>query len=143
MELGPLEYVVFEFQGNHFRGDIVPALKKAVQAGTIRVIDIIFVRRDESGGITVLELEDLDPEMQLTFSEAVQDVTGMLSQSDVESIAELLTPNSSAAMMLFEHTWAKELRDAIAGANGRLVGGGLVAQEDLDATLAWIETESA
>lgn len=143
MELGPLEFVVLSFEGNNFHGEVATALHNAVEAGTIRIVDIIFIKRDPSGTISLLELGDIDSETADAYSKEVEDVTGILSQSDIESIAEVIEPNSAALIMLFEHTWAKELRSAVLRANGRLVGGGLIPADAVDAALAWLESESA
>lgn len=143
MEFGPLEFVVLSFEGNNFHGEIATALHNAVEAGTIRIVDIIFIKRDPNGAISLLELADIDSETADAYSKEVEDVTGILSQSDIESIAEVIEPNSAALIMLFEHTWAKELRGAVLRANGKLVGGGLIPTEAVDAALEWLESESA
>jgi hypothetical protein len=60
MSLGPIELLVVKFPGNRFTGEIAPALKDLVEGGLIRVIDILFVVKDEAGELTVLEINDLD-----------------------------------------------------------------------------------
>lgn len=60
MSMGPLEYLVVAFPDGRLNGDIVPSLKRAVDDGTIRVIDLVFVRKDADGNVTEVELEDLD-----------------------------------------------------------------------------------
>jgi uncharacterized membrane protein len=125
----PLEYVVIGFAGNQFKGEIIPALREVVEKGIIRVIDIVFARRDADGSLTVLELDDLDEESARAFSPVVTDVTGMFSEDDIREISEELEPNSSAAVILFQHAWADKLRDAVLRANGRLLAGGLIPNE--------------
>jgi Family of unknown function (DUF6325) len=121
MSLGPVELLVIEFPGNQFRGEIAPALKSLVERGTIRIIDLVFIMRDESGGIHSRELTELEPDILLTWDPLVDDVLGLLSPDDVQHFGQSLTPNSSAAMLLFENTWATEFRDAVVRAQGRLV----------------------
>ena len=48
-EIGPVDYLIVGFPGNKFRGEIAPALADLVDAGTIRIIDIAFVGKDENG----------------------------------------------------------------------------------------------
>ena len=126
---GPLEYVVFGFEGNRFTGDIGRALEEAVNKGIIRVIDIVFARRDADGNLTVMEFEDLEEESAQIFNPVATNVTGMLSEDDIRELSEELEPNSSAALLLFEHVWAQDLRNALLRANGRLIAGGLIPRE--------------
>ncbi len=58
-DLGPVELLFVEFPGNQFSGEIAPALQELVQAGTIRVIDLVFVAKDADGNVAGIELEDL------------------------------------------------------------------------------------
>jgi uncharacterized membrane protein len=132
---GPLEYIVIGFEGNHFTGEVGAALQDVVEKGIIRVIDIVFAHRDENGTLTVLELQDLEEEEAQVFNPIVTDVTSLFSDDDVREIAEEIEPNSSAALMLFEHVWAEGLRDALVRANGRLLAGGLIPRDTADAAM--------
>src|SRR5262245_31955657 len=113
MALGPVELLVVKFPGNQFRGEIVPALTELVESGTIRVIDILFVNKDENGKVEMVEINDLDDDDFRTFDPVIEDVTGLLSKEDVEYFSTALDRNSSAALMLFENTWATRFRDAV------------------------------
>ena len=119
--MGPVEYLVVEFPGNKFKGEIVPALKELTDNGTIRVIDLIFVRRDEDGSATWIELSDLPIEDAAPYDDLDGEFGGLLNEEDILMMADLIQPNSSAAVMVFENVWATRLRDAIVGAGGRLV----------------------
>ena len=121
MSLGPIELLVVKFPGNKFSGEIVPALKDLVEGGLIRVIDILFVVKDEEGVMTVLEINDLDDEDYSTFDPVVADITEMLTPDDATQLAASLENNSSGAVMLFENAWATKVRDALVNANGELV----------------------
>ncbi|MGH2586002.1 MAG: DUF6325 family protein [Dehalococcoidia bacterium] len=121
MSLGPVDMVVVKFPGNHFRGEIVPALKDLVEHGTIRIIDLLFIRKDQAGEVTVTEVTDLDDETYAVFHPLVSDIQGLFSDNDVQQFAAGLENNSSAGLLLFENTWAARLSDALAGADGELV----------------------
>ena len=110
-----------EFPGNQFTGEIIPALSDLIDQGTIRVIDLVFVAKDGDGNAVGIELEDLPSDAKGAFSELVEELESLISDEDVEDLAEALEPNSSAAILLFEHTWAVPFRDAIANSGGRLV----------------------
>src|SRR6266508_2032173 len=117
MSIGPVELLVVKFPGNQFKGEIAPALKDLVESGTIRVIDILFVNKDENGTVEMVEINDLDDDNYLVFDPIVSDVTSMLNEDDVQAFSEALGPNSSAALLLFENTWATRFRDALVNAN--------------------------
>ena len=63
-EIGPVQYLIVAFPGNRFTGQIAPALADLVEAGTIRIIDIAFVGKDENGEIGAFEIDDIDPEVR-------------------------------------------------------------------------------
>jgi len=121
MALGPVELLVVKFPGNQFKGEIAPALTELVESGTIRVIDILFVNKDENGKVEMVEINDLDDDNYAVFDPIVSDVTSMLNEDDVQAFSAALEPNSSAALMLFEDTWATRFRDALVNANAEVV----------------------
>src|SRR5262245_35429442 len=136
MTLGPVELLAIEFPGNQFRGEIAPALQKLIEQGTIRIIDLVFVTRDESGVVTSRELSEIDSDVLVTWDPLVDDVLGLLSSEDVQQLGKSLDLNSSAAVMLFENTWATEFRDAVVRANGKLVLSERIPKVVIDEVLA-------
>jgi hypothetical protein len=121
MTLGPVDVFAVKFPGNQFRGEIVPALRELVDAGTITIIDLTFARKDADGNVEIVELHDLDDETYTLYESLVGDVNGMLSEDDVDMIANGLEPNSAAALMLFENTWARRFVDALIGARAEVI----------------------
>ena len=119
--LGPVELLFVEFPGNQFTGEIIPALTQLIEQGTIRVIDLVFVAKDADGNSVGIALEDLPDGTKDLFSELVTEVAELIAEEDVEDLAEGLEPNSSAAILLFEHTWAIPFRDALVNSGGQLV----------------------
>jgi uncharacterized membrane protein len=121
MSLGPIELVLIKFPRNRFTGEIARELKNLVESGTIRVIDILFVRKDEYGGVTVLEINDLDDPEYSVFDPIVSDISGLLSQDDIRHLSNALENDSSAGLMVFENTWATRFVDAVANVGGQVV----------------------
>jgi hypothetical protein len=119
--LGPVELLVVKFPGNQFKGEIAPALTALVENGTIRVIDILFANKDADGTVEMVEVNDLDDADVRRFDPVVTDVTDLLNAEDVDALTRALEPNSSAAVLLFENTWATRFRDALVNANAELV----------------------
>ena len=120
--LGPIEIVVIAFPGNKFSGEIMPVLNDLVEEDTISIIDGLFVMKDADGNTTYTEFDELganDDAAELT--EVIDRIEGLLSDDDVEELSADLENNSSAAILIFEHTWVKPLRDAIVNAGGVLL----------------------
>ena len=134
--MGPVEYLIVEFPGNKFKGEIVPALAELTNSGIIQVIDLIFIKKDEAGNVASFELSALGADEASPFDDLDGEIDGLLSEEDILLAAEKLQLNSSAALLVFEHAWATRLRDAIVGANGRLVDNGRIPREIVEAAMA-------
>jgi hypothetical protein len=117
-EIGPVDYMIVAFPGNEFRGEIAPALADLVESGTIRIIDLAFVGKNAEGEIVAFELTDLDPEVREGFEKAGVEVNGLFNDDDLMSAGEELEPNSSAALLVWENVWARDVADRIRDAGG-------------------------
>ena len=120
-EIGPVDYAIVAFPGNKFRGEIAPALADLVEAGTIRLIDVAFVGKSESGDVVAFELTELDPDVQQSLDSAGIEVRGLLSEDDLMLAAESLEPDSSAALIVWENVWARTVTQAMRDAGGVLL----------------------
>jgi hypothetical protein len=121
MTLGPVDFFAVKFPGNQFRGEIAPALKELVDSGTIQIIDLTFARKDADGNVEIVEMHDLDEASYKLYESLVSDVNGMLSEDDIDLIADTLEPNSSAALMLFENSWARRFVEGLQNAQAEVV----------------------
>jgi hypothetical protein len=140
MDVGPVEILMVEFPGNKFTGEIAPALADLVDRGTIRVIDLLFVTKDGEGNVAAIELSDADDAVRSAFEPIVEEASGLLSEEDIEDLGEGLDPDSSAAMLLFEHVWATRFRDAIVDSGGELLARVPIPKEVVDEVIAARET---
>jgi uncharacterized membrane protein len=140
MDVGPVEILMVEFPGNEFTGEIAPALAELVDQGTIRVIDLLFVTKDADGNVGAIELRDTDDAVRSAFEPIVEEASGLLSEEDIEDLGEGLDPNSSAAMLLFEHVWATRFRDAVLASGGELLASVRIPKEVVDEVVAARET---
>jgi len=136
MSYGPIELLVVKFPGNQFKGEIAPALRDLVETGTIRVIDIVFVNKDENGVVEAVEINDLDDDDYATFDPVVSDVTGLLSPGDIQQLSEGLDNDSSGAIMLFENTWARTFVDSLRNANAELIFNERIPRKVIEEVLA-------
>lgn len=121
MAYGPVEMIVIKFPGNEFTGEIAPALEELVNNGTVRIIDLLFVIKDAEGVAGVMEMNGLGDAVSSVYESLAATEDELLSQSDGEYIGELLEPNSSAALLLFENAWAARFDRAVRNANGELI----------------------
>jgi hypothetical protein len=121
MTLGPLEYTVIGFEGNNFDGSIAREIGKVVDQGIIRLVDAVFVGRDQDGGAVIVELDNKDDPRYEAFAPLLSDRMGLFTPEDLVQIAESLPLNTSGLALLFEHRWAVDIKDALAAANGFLV----------------------
>ncbi len=117
----PVELVVIKFPKNEFRGEVVDALQTLVNDDIIKVIDILFVTKDKNGAVDVVELTDLDEEDYQVFTPIIADSAGMINKKDAQNLTKDMENDSSAGLMLFEDTWARELADAVSNAGGEVV----------------------
>src|SRR5882724_669228 len=141
-EIGPVEYLIVAFPGNQFQGDIAPALGDLVEAGTIRIIDIAFVGKDENGEVAAFELSDLAPEVREGLENLGATSAGLFNEEDLMAAAEELDPNSSAALLVWENIWAKPVADAIRDAGGELYDYDRVPHEVVVAAREWAQANA-
>ncbi len=86
MTIGPVEYLVLGFPGNHFNGDIAPALADLVQSGTVKILDLVFIAKDGEGDVIAVEFDE--HEALAAFGSIDGEVGGLISPEDIEHAAE-------------------------------------------------------
>ena len=137
MALGPIEVLVISFPGNQFNGAIIPELERLVDNDTISIIDGVLVQKDADGEVTFTEFEELGGNADAERLANVMDqLESLISDEDVQELAASLEPDSSEAILVFEHTWAKPLRDAIIESGGLLANNFRVPGMVVDELLA-------
>jgi hypothetical protein len=141
--LGPISYLIVEFPGNQMTGEGFPLLLDLVDRGLIRVLDFVFVRRDEDGSIAAIELQDVDLDGQ--FDVAIFDgvSSGLLDASDLEDAKAAISPGSSAGVLIFENRWAKAFVQALRRGGAEFVAAGYIPQDALAASLDATEAASS
>ncbi len=142
-QLGPVEILVVRFPGNQFKGEIAPALNDLVQSDTIRIIDLLFAIKDETGEFQMVDVKQLKDRELAVFEPLVEGGTELLTEDDVEQVAEMLEPNSAAAVLLFENFWAKRFRDALLNANAEMIFNARIPYQQIEEFLAERDKEIA
>src|SRR5438876_11608264 len=131
MTLGPLEYLIVGFEGTRFTGQILAELRAARDKGIIRVVDLFAIRKDDQGNVTALELSDLSAEEATELGPLAGDLMGLFAPEDIEQAAASIPNNGAAGLLLFEHTWAIGLKEAIKNAGGVAEAGAYVPPDVL------------
>ncbi len=134
--LGPIQYIVLGFPGNKFKGEIIPALGDLVKAGTIRVMDLAFVKKDPDGSMLIVELEELADDEAAPFGAFEKEIGDLLNDDDLLAAAEALEPGSSAAVLVWENLWARTFANAVRGADGQLMAWDHIPYEAVQAVMA-------
>ena len=154
-EFGPIQILTVAFDGSHFKGEILPELERLKTLGLIRVIDLLLIRKDSTGAAATLTATDLDWEEAADFGAMVGGLIGWgvagaegaeigwmtgaaesadghtLGEDDQFALLQTIPNNSSVAIMLIEHVWAKPLRAAITRADGVEIANSWLRPEDL------------
>ena len=140
-ELGPVDWIVVEFPGSRFKGEIAPALADLVGRDIVRILDLLLIRKGDDGSLDFFEVTDLD-ESEIGGLRAYETaVATLLSEEDVEAVAAAVDPGSTAALLVWENTWAAPFASAIRRAGGQLAASGRIPVQALLAAIESDETE--
>jgi Family of unknown function (DUF6325) len=139
-DLGPVDYLVVEFPAgaSNFTGEMAKELVALVDAGTIRVIDVMVLTKNSDGSVDVVELSDVDELGELQKIEA--DLAEMLAEEDVAYLAAAMEPGSTAGVLIWENLWAAPFASAARRSGGQLIANGRIP---IQAIIAAIEADEA
>jgi hypothetical protein len=134
-ELGPVDYIVVEFPGSKFNGEIAPALADLVERGIIRVLDLLMLVKDDDGSIEAFEISDLDERDIGSLREYETELAHLLTEDDVINIAESIDSGTTAAVLVWENLWAVPFATAVRHSGGLLVAGGRIPIQAIAASI--------
>jgi len=139
-QLGPVDYVVVEFPAgaSNFTGEMAAELVALVDSGTIRLIDVLILTKNEDGTIDAMELSDIDGLGELQALEA--QLADLLAEEDVEHLAAAMDPGSTAGVLIWENLWAAPFAAAARRSGGQLIANGRIP---IQAIVASIEADVA
>ena len=134
-ELGPVDYLVVEFPpgASHFTGEMATELAKLVDAGTVRLLDLLIVTKDENGEIEGMEIEDLDQLDELRRAET--QLADLLAAEDIVNLAAAMKPGTVAGVLVWENTWAAPFASAARRSGGQLIANGRIPIQAILAAL--------
>src|SRR5215207_5020821 len=133
-EMGPIDYVLIEWPGRQPNGEAMPHLVELVERGVIRILDVAFITKGEDGAVAGIELADLgDGAAELEVFEGAS--SGLIGDDDLTEAAGALEPGTSAALLVFENSWAAPFVAAVRRSGGQLVASGRIPADDVLAAL--------
>jgi len=137
-ELGPVDYLVVEFPAGHsnFTGEMAKELVALVDGGTIRVIDVLILTKNDDGSVDVTELSDIEALGELEAIEA--QLAELLAEEDVAHLAAAMDPGSTAGVLIWENLWAAPFAAAARRSGGQLIANGRIP---IQAIIAAIEAD--
>ena len=142
-EMGPVDYLVIEFPQCHPIGENVPLLVDLVDRGIIRILDLVLLKREFDGSVSVLALADADGDGEWDYSVFEGVSAGLLGQDDVDETAQTLEPGRSAALLMYENRWAAPLAVALRRSGAQLVAGGRIPVQAILASLDATQQDAA
>ena len=136
-ELGPVDYVVVEFPADaaNFSGEMASELSSLVERDLVRVLDLLFIKKDLDGSVEAFESHEFDDTEVGQLRALETDLALLLAEEDVESVGAALEPGSSAAVLVWENAWAAPFGSAVRRSGGQLVAGGRIPVQALAAAL--------
>jgi len=141
--LGPVDFLIVEFpEGqSNFTGEMADELVRLVDAGTIRVIDVLILAKDDEGVVEAMELSDVEELGALQKIEA--ELAELLAEEDVENLAAAMDPGSVAGVLVYENLWAAPFASAARRAGGQLIANGRIPIQAIIASIEADETPEA
>ena len=133
--MGPVSYLIVQFPGNRMTGEGLAVLVDLVDQGLITILDLVFVSKDAQGTVTALELTDIDHDGVLDLAVFDGAASGLLDESDFADASDVIEPNSSAGILVFEHRWAAPFTAALRRSGAELVAAGFIPQDTLASSL--------
>ena len=142
-ELGPVDYLVVEFPGSKFNGEIAPALVDLVDRGIIRILDLIIITKEPDGSFDAIEINDFEEGVLGELHRLETEIAELLSADDIANVAAALEPGSTAGVLVYENQWAAPFASAVRHCGGQLVANGRIPVQALIAAFEADEEEGA
>jgi hypothetical protein len=139
LALGPIDFVLLEFPDQEPTGEVAGALLDLVEEGTIRLYDILAVRKAADGQISGFEVGDLDGDGSLDFAVFAGARSGLLGDDDIAEAAAAMEPGTIAVLIVYENTWAAPFVSAALNHGGQMIASARIPVADIIDALDMLE----
>ena len=141
-DIGPIDYIVVEFPGSKFTGEAFAHLIDLVDRGLVRILDLVLVKKELDGSMVGLAIADFDADGELDLAVFEGASSGLLGQDDIDEAGNALEPGNSAAILVWENSWAAPFAAALRRTGAQLVASGRIPVQDLLETLDQVEASA-
>jgi hypothetical protein len=142
-EVGPVDILVIGYPaGSPMSGEAAPILMDLVDRGIVRVLDAMFVAKDDAGTVSGFEASGLDDKNVGDFKIFDGASSGLLGDEDIGSAGEVLEPGEAAVIIVYENRWAAPFAAAVMRNGGRLLASQRIPVPDVIAALDALEAAS-
>jgi len=109
---GPVEFYLIGLEGDRPSPGVIEALTELIDAGSVRLLDFLLVSKSDDGQVTVVEIDE-NPAVY-GFDDVEFAALGLAGDEDVDDLAALVSPGSTAAIVVLELAWASRLAGRLA-----------------------------
>jgi hypothetical protein len=131
----PVQLIVYGFDpGARFEGQLVGALERLESGGSLRILEVLFVQREEASGELVaidahggsaggmvsrlLDFRLGGSGRSRATARALGDPDGDVDRAPLRELGASLEPGAGLAAVIVEHVWAGALEDAAVRTGG-------------------------
>jgi uncharacterized membrane protein len=135
-EMGPIDYLLVEWTEEQPHGQLAPLLIDLVDRGLVRILDLVFLAKDEDGTVRAIELGEM-PALAVFDGAA----SGLVDDEDLQEAGAALEPGTSAALLVYENSWAAPFATALRQSGGQVVSTGRIPIQAVLESLADLELQ--
>jgi hypothetical protein len=133
-EMGPIDYLLVEWPEARPHRELAPLLIDLVGRGLIRILDLVFLAKDEDGSVEVLDISAMP---KLAVLEGTS--SGLVDAEDLAEAGAVMDPGTSAALIIYENSWAAPFAIAVRESGGQLVSSGRIPIQAILGALEAVE----
>ena len=137
--IGPVDVAMIAFEGSEVSRDVAPALTDLQSSGTVRVIDMAFVRKAADGSTSVVDISD--DAIAEVFERITDSQVDLLSEADLADLADALTPETSALVVVWENSWAARFATSVRASHGRIAMLERIPHENVERAITALDDE--
>jgi len=142
-EVGPVDVLVIGYpKGSPMTGEAIPILMDLVENGVVRVLDVMFVAKDENGDVVGFEAAGLDDKGVGDLAVFDGASSGMIGEDDIEDAGQVLEPGEAAVVLVYENRWAAPFAAAVRRNGGQLLASQRIPVPDVIAALEALDAAS-